>query len=141
MLRVIEGGHGRKHDLPPFWDGLAVVWDSWELLPLVHMCGRGVGFVEPCQECGSTGPRRMAVGLLGTSNEVTHADLWRENRVPVVFRQHRESVARRSLIAFRCLQCLHDVVLDSRDGQVWDLEPIDYCESGSVDPAVDGVLF
>lgn len=134
MLRVIEGGHGRKHDLPPFWDGLAVVWEPWEPMPLLHMCGKGKK-MDACKGCDSTDPRRMAAGLLAVSPDVAHDVIRARPRLG------RKPVAFYLLAAFRCPECLHDVVHDLRDDQVWDLEPIDYCDSGSVDPAVDGVLF
>ena len=28
----------REHDLPPRWDGLAVVWEGWQYAPPVHWC-------------------------------------------------------------------------------------------------------
>lgn len=46
--------------------------------------------------------------------------------------------AYRDLVAFRCVDCGHDVVHDRRTGEDWDLDETDYGPDGSTVDADEG---
>lgn len=97
---------GREHDLPPKWDGIVVEWAGWRLV-----WSTLVWHIKPrpCSQCKSTRPQETAYG-------------YRDN-IPGV------------LVAFRCPDCLHDVVVDPHTDEWWDLDDSDYGPEGST--AVD----
>ena len=78
----------REHDLPPKWDGLAVLWKGWEYVPptsmtMFHSSGRDV-----CEGCGMLTTERgfpcwsANRGLVAVSMVITHADLRYEDLSP-----------------------------------------------------------
>lgn len=125
------------HDLPPKWDGHVVVWDEWaeELptslvyhLPLRHFA---------CEKCGSLTRRSGSVGQVGVIPEVTHAQIRRANAA-----RKGGKYGLRRLFASRCADCGHDQVYDMDADELFDLEPCDYGDGGSHDPAdIQGALF
>ena len=132
----------RPHDLPPRWDGRAVVWDGWK-----SRDADGVLFICPpprpqcCLACGSFTPPVSNRGRLALSARTTHQDIIDNNearsRLPdsVKWKAHasRGPIALYQLTAFRCPDCRFDQVLDG-DGQMWDLDESDYGDSGSIAP-------
>lgn len=111
LLREIPGG--RRHDLPPSWDGRAITWDPWGDEPANFACrGRRSHDLTPtCPACRRTGWRLMCHG---------------RTQVDPTVSVHR-------LIAYRCRHCGHDTVTSiSADGmQDWDLDDSDYQDTGS----------
>lgn len=105
-LAVIPGGLSRP--LPPAWDGEPVTWGPWESA----WTTRDFHIDEErraCTECGDVDRRTVQA-----------SGLTRAGR----------------LLAFRCLSCGHDVVVD-HDYEVWDLGPEDYGPAGSTLDAAD----
>lgn len=118
----------RAYDLPPHWDGLAASWEGWADPPVVFVCPpprqRAV-----CPACGSTEPRitnRALVALDPATTVERIANYAQFRRVG--------AVARWRLVAWRCTDCGHDQVSDADTGQLWDLDPADYTDAGSVAP-------
>lgn len=126
------------HDLPPHWDGHRVEWGGWEVEPWstlpFHMRR------ECCQACGH---------VPGVGQQVlNHGRVRSEPGEFVPFRRprdyHQAAVNQRAerdgaglgrLVAFRCPNCSHDVVVEfSRSTpvlEVWDLDDSDYGDEGS----------
>lgn len=97
--------------LPVSWDGEPVDWGRWEGVLPVFICDRS--------------RRKVAVAVCagcGIPDGARRAQCWGMRR------------GRRDLFAIRCLDCGHDVVLDKRTGDAWDLGPEDYGLSGSNPP-------
>lgn len=123
----------RDHDLPPFWDGLAVVWDGWQArMERVFVCPPPKP--ECCQACGSTSRTIVNRARVAISGIVTHAMVANEDairrRLPAGTISRRRVLALYGMHAFRCPDCRHDVVVD-RDGQTWTLDESDYRDDGS----------
>lgn len=118
----------REHDLPPFWDGHAVLWSEWE--PQLEVLAGGHFRPEPCSRCRSTARRHHARGFLAHRRSTTHDQL-----AGIILGPRPELLGYITLHAFRCPDCSHDQVLDSLiGGRWWDLEPDDYGARGSADP-------
>lgn len=133
----------REHDLPPLWDGLAVVWEPWtnllggDAFARVFICPRPPK-PECCGACGSLTPAVHARGYVARVPAVSH-DRIREvdaarARLPIKARHHVAPKALLRLFAFRCPDCRHDVVHDITTDEMWDLEPSDYGDVGSDRP-------
>lgn len=126
----------REHDLPPLWDGLAVVWEGWRDVPPVFLCGN-VEQAE-CPGCGGVTTTSTNIGLVGQRPDVTHDQIQAEeaNRRLLGWAAHkRKRIAWRRLTVDRCANCKHDVVVDMETDEVWDLDYTDYGPDGSVQPA------
>lgn len=126
----------RLHDLPPRWDGRVVAWDGWEV-------PNGPVFICPplpkscCEACGSAAQQpmnrgRVAISPRTTRDEVLASDAAR-NRLPVAWRGKLKPLALYELVAWRCPDCLQDMVMELRGGW-WRLDESDYGEEGSVEP-------
>lgn len=130
----------RKHDLPPMWDGLAVLWNGWEYVPpstltMFHSRGRDV-----CEGCGMPDTERgfpcwsANRGLVAVSAVLTHDDLRyeEENRARLGHLAHkRRPRALWRLHAFRCHHCKLDTVWDVDTDEMWTLDHTDYGDEGS----------
>ena len=120
----------REHDLPPKWDGNAVLWSEWGENPFRH------AFICPpprerrvCPRCGSIEDPVYARGMVAQKRST---DVDRIRRYKAIGRPGE--VAPWRLFAFRCVDCRHDQVYDMHKSEWWDLDPNDYGDDGSVDP-------
>lgn len=125
----------REHDLPPFWNGRAVLWRGWEDPE------PGVTFICPppkerhvCEGCGSTQEWVVNRGEVAVWPSLTHDDLRRENEN----RQRLGSLAHKRkprslwrLRAYRCPDCHLDTVWDMDTDEWWVLDHTDYGPEGS----------
>ena len=118
------------NDLPPRWDGQAVVWNGWQRMP-VMLCM--LPDDSCCEACGSDKNRSLCFGLLADDDGMTARDVRTNDAACRVGATTRRSWIR--LTAYRCPDCGHDQVDDGED--VWNLDPDDYTDAGShaVDPA------
>lgn len=117
------------HDLPPRWDGLAVVWYGWEALTY-HLCPP---VRECCEACGSMAGPVVNFGLVGDDPEMSPADVEHDDQVVLLAYQSGHRRQRRSwlrLTAFRCPDCGADSILDG-NGVLWRLDLSDYGDAGS----------
>lgn len=123
----------REHDLPPRWDGHAVLWHGWEtrLAPI---------FICPpprptcCEGCGSLAESVTNRGMVAVWASLTPEDLRaeEENRRrlgPLAHKRRPRAVWR--LYAFRCPDCQLDVVWDTDTDEWWTLDHTDYGSEGS----------
>lgn len=123
----------REHDLPPRWDGLAVVWDGW--------CRPAPAFICPphdndrCEGCGSTASAVHNRGRVARVPAVTHDRIRQvddaRDRLPVREQHRVPAKALHRLVAFRCPDCHLDVVHDHDTDQTWTLDHTDYGHDGS----------
>lgn len=130
----------REHDLPPRWDGLAVVWDGWRVDAGID----GHVFICPppkpqcCAGCGSMAPNVSNRGRVARVPAVTHASIAANdearNRLPAGERHQVKPKALYRLHAFRCPDCFLDVVWDTETDETWTLDHTDYGDEGSVAP-------
>ena len=132
---------GRRHDLPPRWDGRIVKWSEWHTSP-TFVCGpRGPVRASRCEGCGSTTSRATSRGtvcpLAGEMFE-THEPRVKRTRSGREYVAGTVTVARRArpgvrLFASRCPDCGLDTVVDytSEPEQVWTLDESDYGDEGS----------
>ena len=112
------------NDLPPRWDGRAVVWRGWERAPVVlcHLPDDSC-----CHACGSDKNRSMNFGLLADDDGMTAREVRTNDTACRAGRLVRRAWIR--LVAHRCPDCGHDQVDDGED--LWDLDPGDYTDNGS----------
>ena len=127
-------------DLPPRWDGRIVHWSEWDTSP-TFVCGpRGPVRASRCEGCGSTASNATSRGtvypLAGDTYEseqpiVKRTRSGREYQagVQVVTANWLHPVT--SLVAFRCLRCGLDEVLDMHSAECWTLDDSDYGDKGS----------
>lgn len=128
----------REHDLPPYWDGLAVVWDGWQttLRNQVFLCPPPKS-PPCCAACGSLAEPVSNRGLVAIWPSLTHDDLHDdvENRRRLGTLAHkRKPRGTWRLRAFRCPDCRHDQVWDVDADETWDLDHTDYGPDGSSAP-------
>lgn len=130
----------RENDLPPFWDGHAVVWEGWEYAQSgVFICPTPKR--EVCEGCGKPTMERgfpcwsVNKGMVADSPSLPHDDFHRENaardRLPV---RVKGKMPRRwwlNLYAWRCHHCQLDTVWDVNTGEMWTLDHTDYGPEGS----------
>lgn len=123
----------REHDLPPRWDGLAVVWDDWRPQTPVFLCPPP----KPtrCESCGSAAAALTSAGRVArvpafTVEMIRAGDQTRE-RLPASIRHRVQPRALHRLVAFRCPDCDLDTVVDSQTHEVWVLDHTDYGPEGS----------
>ena len=140
MRHLTSASECRRHDLPPRWDGRIVHWSEWDTSPTL-MCGpRGPVRASRCEGCGSTASNATSRGtvypLAGDTYEseqpiVKRTRSGREYQagVQVVTANWRHPVT--SLVAFRCLGCGLDEVVDMGTGECWTLDDLDYGDEGS----------
>lgn len=133
---------GRRHDLPPKWDGRVVKWSPWGASRL-FVCGPASAVAPPpCSGCGSTHSQAMSRGTVHPLAGETFE--YERDRVKVT-RSGREYISgvqvvavrvnpRVQLYAYRCPDCGLDVVLDVDSRECWDLDDSDYGDDGSVAP-------
>lgn len=124
----------REHDLPPKWDGLAVIWEPWEPAGDIFICPAAP---TGCTECGSTATPISSRGTVAVSHIVTRQRLadYLTNRSrlgPLAYRARILGTGR--LFAYRCPDCHHDSVHDLNTRESWDLDCTDYGDDGSVAP-------
>lgn len=127
------------HDMPPRWDGHAVLWRGWRPLG-VHICPPRP---ECCESCGSLASPLINLGLVANDQVMTHDDVTHDDQAVDLARrmgQRRERHAWLRLTAFRCPDCHADSVLDA-DGVLWELDQSDYGDAGSVPPPEQGRLW
>ena len=132
---------GRRHDLPPRWDGRAVEWSEWDTSP-TFLCGtRGSVRASQCEGCGSTASNATSRGTVypldGEMFE-THESRVKRTRSGREYVAGTVTVVCRArpgvrLFAFRCPDCGLDTVVDytSEPEQVWPLDGSDYGDEGS----------
>ena len=120
------------NDLPPRWDGFAVVWRGWTS-PLVISCRRLPG--DRCVQCGGDKAPSVNVGLAATDETMTHRQVVDHDKAAQLGAGRVQRRAWRSLMAMRCPDCGHDQVRDG-EGTWWDLDPSDYTDEGSTSPTL-----
>lgn len=105
----------REHDLPPKWDGVVVRWRGWRTLPdaRIFICPPPKE-IDHCKNCGSIAQSRINYG----------------HRTVFLAGKDRDAG---SLTAYRCPDCLHDLVEDETTGEWFDLDHTDYGPEGSRD--------
>lgn len=96
--------------LPVSWDGVPVEWGPWEPAAPIFICDRSrrKPLVDVCTACGRPSASQ-----------------------PLAWGKRRGV---RDLVAFRCMGCGHDSVLDRRTDEAWELGPEDYGRDGSIRP-------
>lgn len=130
----------REHDLPPRWDGHAVVWSEWEYArPGVFICPPPPP--EVCAGCGMPTTERgfpcwsVAKGYRADSPTLTHADHAVEEtaraRLPVLVQDKLPRHWWIELHAHRCHHCHLDTVWDTTTDEWWTLDHTDYGPEGS----------
>ena len=141
MRHLTLAFEGRRHDLPPRWDGRAVEWSEWDTSP-TFVCGtRGSVRASRCEGCGSTASNATSRGTVypldGEMFE-THEPRVKRTRSGRGYVAGTVTVARRArpgvrLFASRCPDCGLDTVVDytSEPEQVWTLDESDYGDEGS----------
>lgn len=141
MRHLTLAFEGRRHDLPPRWDGRAVEWSEWDTSP-TFVCGtRGSVRASRCEGCGSTASNATSRGTVypldGEMFE-THEPRVKRTRSGSEYVAGTVTVARRArpgvrLFASRCPDCGLDTVVDytSEPEQVWTLDESDYGDEGS----------
>lgn len=104
--------------LPDMWDWEPVKWSGWtdDVISSSSAVWHWPIEALACHECGVIGKNRFATGIRPTRHDLG------ETR-PI-----------RSLHAMRCADCGHDVVVDQRTEESWDLDDTDYGIAGSVRP-------
>lgn len=108
--------------LPISWDDEPVEWEPWHPALPLFICDRSrrTPVVDVCARCGRPSQGQMLE--------------WAGRRA----RGHHVSWGKRQgirdLIAFRCVGCGLDTVLDYRTDESWELGPEDYGCAGSVAP-------
>ena len=132
-----------KHDLPPYWDGRAVVWEDWEYAPSgVFICPPPKD--EVCDGCGEPTKERgfpcwsTANGLRADSPRLTHADYEVEEaaraRLPFLLKGKFARHWWIELHVTRCHHCQLDQVWDTTTDEWFDLDHTDYGDDGSSPP-------
>lgn len=131
----------REHDLPPRWNGHAVVWDAWE-----HGDAHAVFICPPprpevCVGCGApTVVRGVAcwsrtIGYRADSPALPHDDHHRENearaRLPFTVQAKLPRHWWITLHVYRCHHCQLDTVWDTETDEWWTLDHTDYGDEGS----------
>ena len=136
----------RQFDLPPKWDGRDVEWQGWEDTLDTFICGPAARQREVCPACGSVEARVINIGLVHPlPGETWEQDHLIEKRTrsgrSIMVKAGKQMVKAHpvlELVAFRCVDCKHDVVWDKYDGgwesggTWWDLDHTDYGPQGSV---------
>lgn len=135
LLRML-----RAHDLPPRWDGLAVVWEGWEgwrpSIGPVYLCPPP-RHPPCCEGCGSLAEPVSNRGLVAVWASLTREDIEREEQNlrrlgSLAHKRKRRAYWR--LRAYRCPDCKLDTVWDTDTGHTWTLDHTDYGPDGSVAP-------
>lgn len=131
----------RENDLPPKWDGRAVVWLGWEYVPPMFVCPPRP---EVCVQCGMSTTERgfpcwsANKGMLADSTWLTVDDYSREEanraRLPQCIQYKAPRHWWLELHAFRCHYCQLDTVWDTTHNETWTLDHTDYGSEGSVAP-------
>lgn len=133
----------RKHDLPPRWDGRAVVWQGWEYAPSgVFICPPPTRDV--CEGCGMPRTERgfpcwsTNRGMRADSARLTPDDYATEEaaraRLPFRVKGKMPRHWWLELTAFRCHHCQLDTVWQYEGDEWWTLDHTDYGDEGSVAP-------
>lgn len=109
----------REHDLPPRWDGDAVLWEPWRDELEITMCPPPRS-PERCSDCGSTKAPTNTFGRI-----------WFGVDDPAGGPPRRPPDKMLSLS--RCRDCQGDTVFDGfgPNAQAWRLDPSDYGDNGS----------
>ena len=103
---------GRRHDLPPAWDGHPVTWRNWEKLAAAVFICPPPKIPAHCEVCGS-----VEEPLRNRGTVAPHPPL-----MPWI------------LYVQRCPDCFTDLVWDLNDDQWWTLDHTDYGDTGSAPP-------
>lgn len=124
----------REHDLPPFWDGLATVWDGWETQIEAFICPPPKQ--SCCSECGSlakpvTNRGRVARPAFITHGRIQEHDEKRARLGAGNAHLAGKPVALVRLFVWRCPDCKQDVVWDWGTDEWWTLDHTDYGPEGS----------
>ena len=115
------------HDLPPRWDGRAVIWSPWVLADDGSLAFHSALADLACQQCGSLARQHWrSVGLVSHLATTTHEQLH-----VAVATSTAGRCGERRLSVRRCLDCGHDQVLDLTSDELWDLDATDYGPDGS----------
>lgn len=115
------GQEGRRHDLPPRWDGAPIVWEPWVVGEL-FLCGDHMQY-RRCAQCGSKQTPAVVHGMrhIPLPPDVT----------PIGQARLQPREMRAALLLQRCRDCLHDTVWDCWTNEWWDLDDSDYSDEGS----------
>lgn len=132
LFTVIDG---RRHDLPPKWDGRRVVWGPWqEWHSTMRFHADDMG---ACEQCGSLAPPVVSAGMVHPYSGETW-DVYQERRLPSGRTYERSTTVPAwpvlHLHASRCPDCRHDIVHDEHTRENWDLGREDYGDDGSSSP-------
>lgn len=122
----------REHDLPPKWNGRAVLWEGWRAQPPVFLCPPPK--LICCEGCASLADPLANRGLVAVWQSFTHDDLRAEeaNRERLGSLAHkRKPRALWRLRAYRCPDCKLDTVWDTFTDEWWTLDHTDYGPDGS----------
>ena len=130
----------RENDLPPKWDGRAVIWQGWEYVgggtficpPRKEVCeGCGLPTTERGFPCWSTNK-----GVVADSTRLTAEDYEAEQaaraRLPESLRHKFARHWWIEMTAFRCHHCQLDTVWLHSTNEMWTLDHTDYGSEGSV---------
>ncbi|GAB3191848.1 hypothetical protein GCM10027061_20570 [Nesterenkonia suensis] len=111
-----------RPDLPPRWDGYEVTWSGrWN--PRASTIHAHLTDYGACESCGSLAIPLCQTGeYAGVGLRLAHSPLPRRHR-------------RKLLLACRCADCQHTVVIDLYTLEVWDLDSSDYTDQGSYETA------
>lgn len=124
--------------LPVAWDGRRVEWSREKPIEGTFFICPPPKDPERCSKCRSAAGVITYRGLVipnpgdTVEGEALRAR-WRNGRIEPV-REQLPAHAVVGLIAWRCRDCMHDVVWELETGQQWDLGPEDYGPEGSVPP-------
>lgn len=105
-----------QNDLPPFWDGVPVIWLGWKTIESTLDWHLPLDQVA-CSQCGGLGEGTLINP--GTRPATEPHEGW--------------SAQLRDIYAFRCPHCGHDHVHDLNTNESWDLDPDDYGPEGSTE--------
>ncbi len=132
----------REHDLPPRWDGHAVLWEGWDGHPVIYICPPP-DVPDCCLECGSVERRIINSGLRAVDDTITSAQIFQATSVTgrgggASGPPRLRGIAFRELHVSRCPDCHHDIVHDLATSEAWDLDATDYGDAGSEPPEGPG---
>lgn len=123
------------HDLPPYWDGQRVEWTEWHPPTPMFICPPPKP--DRCPMCGMAEQPSHAYGTVHPPAGATELrEVRRRTASGRTYTRQAEVPAgpTRRLMAMRCPACTHDQVLDLSSGELWNLDPGDYNDEGSVAP-------
>lgn len=116
-------------DLPVAWDGEPIRWGEPMAYGAIFVCPPP-RVPDACTSCGALaadGADLYTGRLRGPDQE----PYWTRDSFGRAVKKPGWEVWLPRLLLRRCLSCGHDQVSDLESGEVWDLDPSDYGETGS----------